>query len=68
MKKLKTKTIKVTLQACGDHNGKYCFIKVKQPKSRTVDSETRDDCVMDYDKQGNLTGIELYNGFELKKK
>jgi uncharacterized protein YuzE len=69
-KGIKIKKMLVTIDACGDHSGKYCFIHfTKNPKAvKDVTSESRDDCVLDYDKDGNLTGLELYEGFELKKK
>jgi uncharacterized protein YuzE len=66
--KMKIKKMLVTVDACGDHSGKYCFIHFKNPKTvKSTTSESRDDCVLDYDKDGNLVGLELYEGFDLKK-
>ena len=71
---MKTKTIRkvVTIDACEDHcRDGFCyihFIKITNKKSNSVkDSENRTDCVADYDKDGNLLGIEFYNGLQYKK-
>jgi hypothetical protein len=39
---------------------KGCYIRFKEGKS--VHSKPRDDCVVDYDENGEIIGIEFYDG------
>ena len=71
--RMKTKTIKkvVTLDTCDDHEKGFCYIRLvkltKKKEIRVYESENRDDCVADYDKDGNLLGLEFYMGLQYKK-
>ena len=59
--KKQIKICTVIIEGCDNHpNG--CYIRFKSKPAKLMTSETRDDCVLDYDNDMNLIGIEFYNG------
>lgn len=69
MKKYQIKK-KATFRTCGTHKPNICYIEFKKlPKGQFVShSDPRDDCVVDYDKKGEIVGMEFYDGLPLKLK
>lgn len=67
-KELINRIIKLELETCETHKPKVCYIKFKDlPRKQFVEhSESRHDCVVDYDKNGKIVGIEFYDGLPLK--
>ena len=64
------KKVEATLETCRGHYPKVCYITFRKLKKGEFikESEPRDDVVVDYDKDGNIVGIEFYEGLEIKKR
>ena len=57
----------VELESCGDNHkeGPYCYLRFSWNEPKTTD--TRVDCVADLDKDGNLVGLDFYDGIKISK-
>lgn len=57
----------VEIESCGDKHpeGKYCYLRFSWEAPKTTN--TRCDCIADIDKDGNLVGLEFYDGINITK-
>lgn len=55
-------TIEAVVESCPDHpHG--CYLRISNKK--ISHSEQRNDVVIDYDKNGEIAGIEFWEGFKV---